>query len=107
MNVTVNKDGTRNRDYRPYIDQEEQSNNLYLYDPNGNGFHYGLYGSNNNNNNRVTCGSWLDIYNQFPSKGIPASTIDRTGRVHLMRPSWATQDNLNYQKLNKHTKPSS
>ena len=35
MQVLVNKDGSRNRQFRPYIDQEELYRNVPLYDPNG------------------------------------------------------------------------
>jgi hypothetical protein len=99
MNVLLNSDGTRNRDYRPYIDGEENANNVYLYDPNNNGFHYGLY----NVPQQYTCGSWLDLYNQFPKKGIPMA-ISKVGRTHNMRPK-VSSSNLEYQQLRKHTRP--
>lgn len=80
MNVILNKDGSRNRDFRPYINEEEQSNNLSLYDPNGRGVHYGLYDSA-----QATCGSWMDVYRAYPSK-TPAAVIDSDGRMHISRP---------------------
>nr|QBK86996.1 MAG: hypothetical protein LCMAC103_03400 [Marseillevirus LCMAC103] len=43
MEVLVDhRTGLRNREYRPYIDQEELRRNTYLYDPNR-PLHYGLY----------------------------------------------------------------
>lgn len=42
MEVVVNPNGTRNRDYRPYIDQEESARSLTLYNPEQ-PYHYRLY----------------------------------------------------------------
>ena len=50
--------------------------------PNGPGFHYSLYQSA-----QPSCGYWLDIYNQYPSK-IPSEVMDKTGRLHLVRPTY-------------------
>ena len=44
MEVLVNSDGTRNREYRPYISQEESSRYTNLYNPYV-PYHYGLYDS--------------------------------------------------------------
>ena len=82
MQVWLNSDGTRNREFRPFIKQENQANSIYLYDPNGPGFHYGLYDTA-----QPTCGTWLDIYYQYPSK-IPAEVVDSTGRLYMVRPNW-------------------
>ncbi len=100
MQVILNPDGTRNRDFRPYIEEEEQGNSVYLYSPNGPGFYYGLYGSGG----QPSCGSWLDIYDQFPSK-VPGSVIDFTGREHLVRPWWF-KHGYHYESLLQHTIPS-
>lgn len=101
MNVLLNADGTRNRDFRPYISEEETSKSIYLYDPNGPGFHYGLYDTA-----QPTCGSWLDIYYQYPSK-TPASVVSNTGRLHLVRPTWWRHGiNRYYDSLMRHSQPS-
>ena len=86
MNVWLNPDGTRNREFRPYISQEETARSVYLYSPNGPGFNYGLYESAG----QPSCGGWLNIYHQYPSK-IPTGVVDQTGRLHPMR--------SNYQKF--------
>jgi len=99
MEIILNPDGTRNRDFRPYIMEEEQANSVYLYSPNGPGFRYGLYESA-----QPSCGSWLDIYDQFPSK-VPGSVIDFTGREHLVRP-WYWKNGYHYEPLLRHTIPS-
>ncbi len=97
MQVILNPDGTRNRDFRPYIEEEEQSNSVYLYSPNGPGFHYGLYETGG----QPSCGSWLGIYDQYPSK-IPIAIIGATGREHLVKPYW-NRYGYHYQPLLEHT----
>jgi hypothetical protein len=99
MNVLLNADGTRNRDFRPYIEEEELGNNLYLYDPNGPGFHYGLYDTA-----QPSCGSWLDIYYQYPSK-TPAAVVSNTGRLHLVRPEWWRHGYHYYEPLMRNSRP--
>ena len=99
MNVLLNPDGTRNREFRPYIEEEEQANSVYLYDPEGPGFHYGLYDTA-----QPSCGSWLDIYDQYPSKN-PFAIIDYTGREHLVRP-WYWNRGYRYKPLLEATIPS-
>jgi hypothetical protein len=101
MNVTLNSDGTRNRDYRPYIDREESASNIHLYDPNNNGFHHGLYEVPQ----QSTCGTWLDLYNQFPGRGVPIEGIYSNRRTFGMYPHNPGQNNLQYQQLRKHTRP--
>ena len=81
MDVWLNPDGTRDREFRPYIEQEELSRSVYLYDPNGPGFNYGLYQSAG----QPTCGYWLDVYKQFPSK-IPFEVVDKRGRLRMVPP---------------------
>jgi len=98
MEVILNPDGTRNREFRPYIEEEEQANSVYLYDPNGPGFYYGLYATA-----QPSCGSWLDLYDQFPPHA-PGPEIDNTGREHLVRP-WYWKHGP-YASLLKHTIPS-
>lgn len=99
MQVLLNPDGTRNREFRPYIEEEEQANSVYLYDPNGPGFHYGLY-----DRAQPSCGSWLNIYEQYPSK-IPFAVVDYTGREHLVRP-WYWKHGYHYKPLLEQTIPS-
>jgi len=98
MQVLLNPDGTRNREFRPYIEQEEQGNSVYLYDPNV-PFHYGLYDTA-----QPSCGSWLDIYKQYPSK-TPLSVVNYTGRQHLVRP-WYWKHGHLYRPLLEETYPS-
>ena len=97
MEVILNPDGTRNRNYRPYIEEEELANSVYLYSPSGRGFHYGLYDMA-----QTSCGPWLNLYDQYPSK-IPLSTIDPTGREHLTRPPYWR---YGYERLLRNTIPS-
>lgn len=80
MQISVNPDGTRNRDFRPYIDQEELHRNVTLYDPHGPGHNYGLYSSA-----QPQCNLWVDHFRSAASR-TPASVVDRTGRQHLVRP---------------------
>lgn len=84
MNVWVDpQTGMRDRSFRPYISEEEQGNSVYLYDPNGPGFHYGLYDMA-----QPSCGSWVgQIWDQYPSR-VPSEVVDREGRLHMVRPSW-------------------
>ena len=74
--------GRRNREYRPYIEEENLANSVYLYDPEGPGFYYGLY-----QEAQPSCGYWMDIYQQYPSK-IPYEVADSSGRLHMVAPSW-------------------
>jgi len=105
MNVWVRPDsGLRDREFRPYINEEELSRSVYLYSPNGPGFHYGLYDTA-----QPSCTSWLDIYEQYPSK-IPAEVVDATGRLHLVRPNWYRHGykydaGERYENLLRHTRP--
>ena len=79
MQVLVNKDGSRNRQFRPYIDQEELYRNVPLYDPNGQGPFYGLY-----ERAQPPCMTWRDKMWQFERATHvgPAFTIDRQGISH-------------------------
>ena len=97
MQVILNENGTRNRDFRPYISEEQQGNSIYLWDPNV-PFHYGLYDTA-----QPSCGSWLDIYYQYPSK-IPLNVITRTGRTFLVQPNWFNHG-YKYQSLLRHARP--
>lgn len=74
MEVWVNADGTRNRDYRPYINGEEYYRNVPLYDPNGPGPNSGLY-----DRTQPMCMNWIDKMNQT------RHGRNRTG--HVLRPS--------------------
>ena len=99
MNVWLRENGQRDREFRPYIEQEELARSVYLYDPEGPGFHYGLYQSA-----QPTCGYWLDIYNQYPSK-TPWEVADKTGRLHLVRPAY-WRHGYKYSPLLRNTRPS-
>jgi len=88
MNVWVNPDGTRDREFRPYIEEEETAKSVYLYSPNGPAFHYGLY-----DGAQPSCGYWQDLYWQYPSK-IPMASVSKDGRVHLMRPNYTLREPL-------------
>ena len=99
MEVLVdNRSGKRNRDFRPYIEEECQGNSVYLYDPYV-PFHYGLYDTS-----QPSCQSWVQNYRQYPSK-VPLSVVDGTGRMHLLQPSWF-RHGLRYQDLNRNARPS-
>lgn len=73
MEVILNPDGTRDRSYRPYIEEEELGNSVYLYSPNGPGYNYGLYDSA-----QPSCGTWYNEYQTWPSR-TPARYIDSNG----------------------------
>jgi len=98
MEVLLDKNGSRNRDFRPYIEEECQGNSVYLYDPYV-PFHYGLYDTGGS----PSCNSWLQNYHQYPSK-VPLSVVDSTGRLHLLQPSWF-RHGLRYQDLNRNAHP--
>lgn len=96
MDVWVNPvTGRRNMEFRPYISEEEQANSVYLYDPNR-PFHYGLY-----DGAQPSCGSWVgQIWDQYAQRA-PSEVVDRTGRLHLVRPTWWRD--LQYEPMIKHT----
>ena len=64
MQVILNSDGTRNRWYRPYIDQEEYHRNVNLFDPNGPGPNTRLY-----DQPQIPAQRWIDHSFQFYLKG--------------------------------------
>ena len=97
MEVILDPSGKRNRDFRPYIEEECQGNSVYLYDPHT-PFHYGLYDTA-----QPSCNSWIQNYHQYPSK-VPISIIDRTGRMHYMKPNWF-KHGLKYSDLRNHARP--
>lgn len=80
MNVLVNRDGTRNTDGRPYIDQEEYKRNVILYDPNGYNLSTGLY-----DRPRPSCQRWVDHFHQdqLRTGRRPFETIDARGRLTI------------------------
>lgn len=59
MEVELYPNGQRARMYRPYINREEDMSRLTLYNPNGRD-NSGLY-----TGAQPTCGSWLDMYQQY------------------------------------------
>jgi hypothetical protein len=80
MNVWVNPiTGRRNREFRPRIEEEEQANSVYLYNPEGPGFYYGLY-----QQAQPSCGSWVQLFNQYPSH-TPQAVISESGRMHRVK----------------------
>jgi len=81
MNVLVNPDGTRNRDYRPYIDQEEFKRNVVLYDPNGYNIDTGLYART-----EPGCQRWVDHFHQdqLRTHRRPYERIDADGRANIL-----------------------
>lgn len=95
MNVWVNSNGLRNRDFRPYISQEELARSVYPYSPNGSGFHYGLY-----DQAQPSCGTWGELFNQYPSH-IPSAVVDRSGRTHMIRPNY-WRHGVKYEDLRDH-----
>lgn len=75
MEILLNPDGTRNRDYRPYIDQEELHRNVGLYKPYESP-KFGLYDSA-----RPYCSMWLPYFQRHQPK-VPFSTITANGRIY-------------------------
>lgn len=73
MNVWLHSDGTRDFSYMPRPELSGQANSIYLYDPER-PFHYGLY-----DKAQPSCGTWLDLYDQYPSR-TPMRSIDRDGQ---------------------------
>lgn len=57
MNILVRPNGQRDRRYRPYIDQEETTRSIVLWNP-YEPYHYGLYDSS-----RPDCGQWQNYFN--------------------------------------------
>jgi len=94
MEVTLNPNGTRNRDFRPYIEQEELNNSVYLYDPNR-PFHYGLY-----DRAQPACTSWNAHYQKFGANIRPSAFISPTGRLHSVR-----RMPHRYESLRRNIKP--
>lgn len=94
MEVWLNGDLSRNRAYRPYIDQEELYRNVPLYDPNGSGPHYSLY-----DRAQPPCMNWRDRAFQFIKSTdiVPDAGIDKFGRYHnfsedYRKPTWVIRD---------------
>ena len=76
MEVLVNSDGTRNREYRPYIDQEESRRSLNLYNPYV-PLHYGLYDTT-----QPPCESFQTNYWQMrPLWGRPGPAVIPIGNL--------------------------
>ena len=99
MNILLLENGMRDRRFRPIINMEELGNSVSLYDPNGPGFKYGLYEMAG----QPSCGPWIDIYNQYPSR-IPAAVIGPTGRQYRTQPLW--RRGYHYEPLLRHSKDS-
>ena len=98
MNVWVNLDGTRNREFRPLIQEETLAKSVKLYSPNSRGFVYGLY-----QQAQPTCGTWLDLFNQYPSK-TPSEIVDSNGRLHLLKPDYY-KHGIRYKDLLENARP--
>lgn len=81
MEIALNPDGTRNRDFRPYISQEELHRNFSLYNPNGRSHDHGLYRTA-----QPYCNTWhghISSQQQLNHRA-PASVVDRMGYTHLI-----------------------
>ena len=74
MEWILNPDGSRNRAYRPYIDQEETNRNSMLWDP-SRPLHYGLY-----DRTQPPVYPWKAAFHAFKPPG-PLSTIVGDVRV--------------------------
>jgi len=99
MEVWVRSDGQRDREFRPYIDQEESDRSVPLYDPN-NGFHYGLYQTA-----QPTCMSFSSMLQQYQQySDVPAAVVDVTGRMHRVRPEWY-RNGFRYASLTNQARP--
>jgi len=72
MQVSILSNGIRDMRFRPYIEHEESSKSVSLADLNGPGFHHGLYDSHQH----PFCTTWLDHFNQHPSRNNPVSTFN-------------------------------
>jgi hypothetical protein len=102
MQVWLNRDGSRNRAYRPYVDQEELHKNVTLYDPNGPGWSTGLY-----ERTQPPCMRWEDHFYQFMKKNttkngslpLPDAYEDTDGRYYLL-PDWYSKDAQEARALN-------
>ena len=70
MEVLVNPDGTRNRAYRPYIDQEETTRNTMLWDPTR-PIHYELY-----DRTQPPCYPWAAYFKKYRPPGPVSSVIN-------------------------------
>lgn len=94
MNILVNANGTRNTDYRPYIDGEEMKRNVLLYDPNGYNLGTGLY-----DRPLPMCQRWVDYFHQDQLKTHrkPYSSIDQDGMMNLNKAYY----NRNYAPIGK------
>lgn len=77
MNIWVNSDGTRNRDFRPLIQNEWFAKNLSIYNPNDPNVHYGLYDTA-----QPTCGPFVSVWDSYPGRK-PDATVDTYGRLKL------------------------
>jgi hypothetical protein len=96
MNIWVNSNGLRNRDYRPLIQDEWYADEVALYNPNGPQPGSGLYDTA-----MKTCGPFINVWNRFDSR-VPAATVDPYGRMHLAPP--VSQGNL-YMPLTQNIAP--
>lgn len=85
MEIAVNPDGTRNREFRPLIQEEWLNRNLSLYNPNDPNVNYGLY-----DGSQPTCGPFTSIWAGY--RGGPVASIDTYGRMRgpWYQPSYAT-----------------
>lgn len=77
MDVWVNSNGTRNKDFRPLIQNEWLAYSAVPYSPNGPGVHYGLYDSA-----QQTCPPYVTNWDHF--KGGPVGVVDNFGRLHRL-----------------------
>jgi hypothetical protein len=86
MEILLNKDLTRNRSFRPFIDQENLNTTVSLYDPNGQGYSYGLYDTP-----QPGCQFWENAAykymkeNNYPR---PIRKVTTEGQTVSLKPMW-------------------
>ena len=83
MEILLNPDGSRNRDFRPRIDQESSSRELKFYNPNN----YNL-GSQLYERNYGVAETWLNYSWQSIGSGEykPTARINRNGQTQRFIP---------------------
>ena len=79
MEILLNRDGSRNTDYRPRINMENLQYNVVLYDPLGYNLNSGLY-----ERNYGMTKSWANYIWQAEKSGQyhPAYRIGPNGQIH-------------------------
>lgn len=88
MEILVNPDGSRNRDYRPRINLEAYALDVILYDPLGNNVGSQLYERNYGTAETFMNYSWQNIAS---GKFKPVARINRNGQPQrpIPVPGWS------------------